>query len=169
VKEFAGYGTTYDLKSFSKYYDDNVGKVAAKTIDNIAVEGHTIYLNGKEVKSLNAEVISNLVMKNGIATVGTATPGTDEDVTHASPDKTNNNERGIGEHIHIHPYRNDVINLVHMGGWNDFKIEVGPSPADYSGAPNPEWTTRNVVVDSKSIYLINSNSTQTIQIKKSIE
>ncbi len=56
IESLKGYGTTYDTKSINKFYNDNKNKFVAKTIgSDVIPEGASIKVDGKSVKSLNAE------------------------------------------------------------------------------------------------------------------
>ncbi|HYM95063.1 MAG TPA: hypothetical protein VET23_13040, partial [Chitinophagaceae bacterium] len=78
------------------------------------------------------------------------------------------NEPGKVAHIHLH-------NLVGNGTWG-YKIggsitgggtfTGGPSNADQTYAGTNTNGIRNVVVDNKTIYLINGNKDQTIPIPR---
>jgi RHS repeat-associated protein len=171
VAKFAKFGTTYDLKSFSRYYDNNINSVQAKTIGDRPISGNSLKVDGKTVQSLRAEVVSSLVIGNGVITTGSAKPATSEDVTHADPAKTNMEKNISGTHIHLHPYYKSVISLQDRFGFVDIRIGSGPSIDDYRTSPSAYIysTERNVVVDSRAIYLINSNSDQTITLPKNIQ
>ena len=171
VSQFAEYGTTYELKAFAKYYDDSINSVKAETVDNKHVDGKEMTVGGQPVKSLNAEVVSALVIKDGKVTTGSAKPATSGDVTYADPYKTNYEKNQAGVYIHIHPYRAITIKLQDRSTITNVEIGRGPSPDDHNVATpsSTGWTNRWVVVDSKVIYLINSNSDQTIYLNKNVK
>lgn len=125
-------------------------------------------VDGKTMQSLRAEVVSRLVIGNGIITTGSAQPATSEDVIHADPAKTNMEKNISGTHIHLPPYYKSVIILQDRFSFVDISIGSGPSIDDYRSSPTAYSysTERNVVVDSSAIYLINSNSDQTITLPK---
>ena len=171
VAKFAKFGTTYDVKSFSKYYDDNINSIKAKTINDRPVSGYSLTVDGKPVQSLRAEVVSRLIIRGGEITTGSAKPATNEDVAYADPSKANIEVNSSGTHIHLHPYYKSVIGLDDRYGIYEGIIGGGPSEADYRSSPTSYSysTIRNVVVDSRAIYLINSNSDQTITLPKNIQ
>lgn len=160
------FGTGYDIASFEKFYDDNGKSVPAKTVDGTPTdEMSDIRLNGKPAK-LYAEVQGNLVMKDGMITVGKEKQSAG-DMTHAFPSDLPWETGKVG-HIHTHPLAVPTTLDYRRGNFYSGGIfpTPGPSGADHTRAGNNKGGVRNVVVDSKNVYLINGNSSQTIKISR---
>lgn len=164
-KTLSSFGTSYDIASFETFYDENGKSVPATNVDGTSTEGMTdIKINGKPTK-LNAEVMGNLVMKDGIVTVGKGKSSTG-DLVGSDPDKLPQEQGKVG-HIHTHPVATDAtLTYMKRGSLDGGTFRVGPSPADRSEAGKNKGGVRNVVVDQRNVYLINGWSSQTITIPR---
>ena len=167
VKEFGQYGVTYDAAAMSKYYDDNNGTTKAEKVDGTKIDDmKNPTFNDKSVskqflKSLNAEMLGNLVLKDGKVTVGTGRHS-DNDLVKNSPGSLPY-EEGKVAHIHNHPPMKPFRIAWEVGAFNatsgvSGSPGAGPSSADYSQSSG-NTTYRNVVVDQKNIYFINGSQT----------
>ncbi|OQP46215.1 hypothetical protein A4R26_32115 [Niastella populi] len=167
VKEFGQYGVTYDAAAMSKYYDDNNGTTKAEKVDGTKIDDmKNPTFNGKPVskqflKSLNAEMLGNLVLKDGKVTVGTGRHS-DNDLVKNSPGSLPY-EEGKVAHIHNHPPMKPFSITWEVGAFNatsgvSGSPGAGPSSADYSQSSG-NTPYRNVVVDQKNIYFINGSQT----------
>lgn len=166
VKEFGQYGVTYDAAAMGKYYDDNNGRTKAEKVDGKKIDDmKNTTFNGKPVskqflKSLNAEMLGNLVLKDGKVTVGTGRHS-DKDLVKNSPGSLPYEEGKVG-HIHDHPPMKP-FSITWEGAFNatsgvSGSPGAGPSSADYSQSSG-NTPYRNVVVDQKNIYFINGSQT----------
>lgn len=167
AESLQAHGITYDTKSISKFFDDNGKAVPAKTVDAEKTQNMSdIKIDGKSTK-LYAEVMGNLVLKDGKVTVGTG-KASSGDFRSSYFSELPGEANKVGD-IHTHPVAQDgnlsytinAGNFTQMGGG---KLTAGPSGADHTHAGSNSNGARNVVVDSKYIYIINSNSNQTIKI-----
>jgi RHS repeat-associated protein len=164
-KTLSAFGISYDVASFEGFYDANANSVPATKVDGTSTEGMSkIEMNGKPIK-LNAEVMGNLVIKDGVVTIGKG-KSSSGDLVSSDPDKLPAEPGKVG-HIHTHPVATDAnlsytIGPVSTGG----SLRAGPSPADRQEANKNKNGIRNVVVDSKNVYLINGRSSQTVTIPR---
>lgn len=123
-------------------------------------------INGKPAE-FYSEVQSNLVMNNGEVTLGTVKPQASADMFYSTPSDLPNEPRKVGQ-IHLHNQASDgkwgyKIGSSISGGGN---FVGGPSFSDQNYAGTNTNGVRNVVVDSKNIYLINGNKEQMITIPR---
>ena len=166
-------GTVYDAKSFSDFYAKN-HNAKATNIDGIPLNKiSNLKIDGKPASTsmLHSEVVGNLVLKNGIVTLGNNAPVPLGDVTGGDPDRSGD-EFGKVAGIHTHP--TSTTQTI------DFDVKAGPfisghlftlyggtpSSADYSNAGRIATEYRQVLVDSKYIYLYNSDAKETIKIPR---
>jgi RHS repeat-associated protein len=168
VKAMQAVGTTYDTKSFSKFYSDNKSKYKAKFVKNDNIENASkIKVDGKPVNALYSEVTANTVLVNGVVTVGKNKPTTNYSLSGADPDKPGNEPNRSGN-IHLHPY-DRVVEIAYfvLPFWGGGTITGGkPSPGDHNEYDRSGKGTRFVVVDASNIILYNGNSNQTITIPR---
>lgn len=121
-------------------------------------------INEKPTK-LYAEVMGNLVMKNGIVTVGEGKSSTG-DLVGSDPNQLPAEKGAVG-HIHTHPVASDVtLTYMKRGSSDGGRFRAGPSPDDRKEADKNKNGVRNVVVDQKNVYLINGQSSQTVIIPR---
>jgi hypothetical protein len=155
---FKNSGTTYDIGSFQKFYDDNGRKFLAETARGISVKG----VVGKKINGKPGEFYSE-VQANTLGAVKQVSG----DMFSSDPTKLAD-ETGKASNIHLHNFAEDgtweyrIKNSFITGGGT---FSGGPSGNDqiYS-AGNPNGI-RNVVVDSKAVYLINGDKDAMIIIK----
>ncbi len=161
----SAFGTSYDVASFESFYDANAKSVPATNVDGTSTEGMTnIKINGKPTK-LYAEVMGNLVMKDGVVTMGKG-KSSDGDLIGSDPDKLPAEQGKVG-HIHTHPVAADATLTYTQGTLaTGGSFRAGPSPRDRQEADKNKNGVRNVVVDSKNVYLINGWASQTVTIPR---
>jgi RHS repeat-associated protein len=161
----SAFGTSYDVASFEGFYDANAKSVPATNVDGNPTAGMSnIQINGKPTK-LNAEVMGNLVMKDGVVTVGQGKSSTG-DLVSSDPNKLPQEQGKVG-HIHTHPVATDAsLSYTRGGVTSGGSFRAGPSPADRQEADKNKGGIRNVVVDQKNVYLINGWSNQTVIIPR---
>jgi RHS repeat-associated protein len=164
-KDLRSYGTGYDLKSFEKFFDKYSKSVPAKSVEGLSIaDWSDIKLNGKPAK-LYAEVQTNLIFKGGLVTAGKNTQSKG-DMTYAHPSDLpiENNQAG---HMHLHPVAVPTILTYRIGSfYSGGSFPSGPSSDDRAHARKNNNGVRNVVIDSKYIYLINGNINETIKIER---
>jgi RHS repeat-associated protein len=171
LKKLQKGGTTYDTKAFSKFYSDYGKKFQANYVGTTSLEGaKSVKVNGKPVEpnSLKAEATANLVLKEGVVTIGNNTPTTNNSMTNADPDKPSNEAGRIGN-IHTHPTAGEMsVQVESRYATTLYKIHGGaPSPGDHSEYERSgNGSERFVMVDEKNIYLYNGNADQTIKIPR---
>lgn len=171
IENIAGFSMEEDLAAMEKFYDENRGHAKADKVDGTKIdEMQNPTYNGKSVtknflKGLDAEMLGNLVFKNGRVTVGTGRH-TDNDLVSNSPGSLPF-EEGKVAHIHNH----QLIGRFSVG-WDissgiirrsrivEGNPGAGPSSPDYSSSVR-NTRYRNVVVDNKYVYFI--NGTQTVK------
>jgi RHS repeat-associated protein len=170
AKNLGRFGNSYDIGAFSKFYDKNSHSVLAKTVAGESTKGWThITLDGKQTK-LYAEVEGNLVMKDGVVTVGAAT-ATSGDMTFANPNETPLEPNTVGN-IHTHPVATNTTLSWSTGPGNNSSGDFKAGPSGFGGDQDRGFQNmqthgvRNVVVDEKNIYLINGYTNQTITIPR---
>ena len=166
------YGDLYDLKSFTKFYDDN-SKNRATSIDGTSLKGATDFkIDGKAANpsKVKSEVLANLILKNGIVTLGINKPYVFGDATGGDADASGD-EPGKVSNIHLHPYSTTVK----IDFWVGTQIKQGhyftiygglPSPGDHSQASSRDKGYRFVMVDNKNVVLYNGDASQNIIIKR---
>jgi RHS repeat-associated protein len=164
-KTLSAFGTSYDVAAFENFYDQNGSSVPATNVAGTPTESMTdIKINGKPTK-LYAEVMGNLVMKNGVVTVGNG-KSTTGDLVSSDPDKLPSETGKVGN-IHTHPVAaNATLQYKTSSGSGGGSFRAGPSPDDRQVAGRNSDGVRNVVVDQKNVYLINRWSGETVTIPK---
>jgi RHS repeat-associated protein len=171
VKELKGLGTTYDTKSFSKFFADNGKKFKANYVGTTSLNGaKSVKVNGKTVdpNNLKAEATGNLVLKDGTVTVGANPATSSNSMTGADPDEPGDEAGKVGN-IHTHPTAGEMSVQVDRGFVTTVtNIHGGaPSQGDYSEyGRSGNGSERFVIVDAKYIYLYNGNADQTIKIPR---
>ena len=173
LKSLQSLGTTYDTKSFSKFFDENskkfkadfVGKTPLKYAESVKVDGKTVDKN-----SLKAEAMANTVLKDGVVTVGSNPATSNGSMTGADPDKPGN-EPGKTGNIHLHPTdRTMTVDIVTNGLGRQISAYTiyggSPSTSDHTEYKRSGQGTRFVMVDASNIYLYNADSGQTIKIPR---
>jgi hypothetical protein len=164
------FGISYDVPSFEKFFDENAKSTPAKAVGGKPTEGMTdIKLNDKPAK-LYAEVQGNLVMKNGIVTVGKG-KNSSGDMTGGFPSDLPDEPYKVS-HIHTHPiWKKTKFSYKRGGlpGGGDFP-RPGPSGMDgdrgYAGRNVDRHGVRTVVVDANNVYIINGWADQDVIIKR---
>lgn len=182
IESLKGFGTTYDTKSINKFYTDNKSKFTAKTIgSDVIPAGASITVDGKSVKSLNAEATANTVLKDGVVSIGNNPAVTANNMT-GSPQDAGDEPGRVGS-AHLHPVAKETTVDVTTGGViqasKTYHIHGGhPSgiPGEGSGdyqehtraynAGDAKNGVRSIMVDANNIYLYNSSPNQTIVIPR---
>jgi RHS repeat-associated protein len=165
IEAWAGHmGTTYDIKSFEKFYNDN--QIPAKMFGNDKVSDMKSFtFNGKPLK-LKAEVYGDVVLNNGIVTMGTgktttgsANIGFFDDIPRA--------KNSVAD-IHLHPISENgrYFYKLKSGKTQSGTMLAGPSGADMGHAQYNDNGYRSVVVDAKSVYLYGAAGTPVIVIPR---
>ena len=138
-------------------------------VKRVDVNGQTVDKN-----SLKAEASANLILKDGVVTVG-SNPAKSVGSMTGNSDGGSGAEPGKVGSIHLHPTAGEMNVTVkyESGQLASVPIHGGAvSTTDYtqrakdfeSGAATPG--IRSVMVDEKNIYLYNSASSQTITIPR---
>src|SRR5690606_7410126 len=149
----------YDLEAFNEFYDKYSQSVVAEKIDGTSLS--TLYgltLNFKSIAKLYAEVVTSLVLKNGIVTVGNGPIQTKHDALNGGSFTSD-----IGS-IHNHNFDGGDVIWANKGvrQWN---IKSGPSGSrgsisstgDIGQLGNSIY--RSVMVSPTKIYLYNKANT----------
>jgi len=171
IEDWANHmGTTYDLNSFTKFYEEN-GKTAATSIDGTSLKGVSDFkIDGKpsSPSKLKSEAIGNLILKDGKVTVGNNKPYIFGDATGGSADASGNEPNKVSN-IHTHP----ASGTKEVSFWTGSLMKQGhfftlyggsPSGGDHSQASGRDKGYRFVMVDSKRVVLYNGNASQNITI-----
>lgn len=172
IHDADGSKTTYDINAISTFFVESQKTFKADYIGDVAIGGKDILLNGKRAKphDLPAEAVANLVLKNGIITIGNNPPTSNYSMLNADPDKPGDEPGRVG-HVHTHPAASDVtVQLDSRGTFSTtalFNIHGGrPSPGDHGEYDRSGKGLRFVVVDEKNIYFYNGNADQTLKVER---
>ena len=166
-------GTVYNTKSFANFFAKN-NNIKATTVDGTPVSKMSnLLVNGKAAitSSLHSEVVGNLVLKDGVISLGSNIPVPTGDMLGGDPDKAGN-EPGKVAGIHLHPTATtETVQFdVNHGPFTQTSVITiyggSPSAADYQEAGRVNQGYRQVAVDSKYIYIYNTNSTETIKVPR---
>jgi RHS repeat-associated protein len=170
VKSFASYGITYDVAAAEKFYDDNKGKSKAEKVSKFPIDNmekptydDNVYdkKDGKQVstsflKNLSSETLGNLVLVNGIVTVGSDRYES-HDVGESDANNLPKNSETVGN-IHNHQ-GNQPFSI----GWKNFGSQTftffpsnGPSKEDKE-ASKANGRYGSVVVDEKYVYIVHGD------------
>ena len=160
-------GTTYDIGSFEKFYNEN--QIPAAKLGNDNIKDMSNFLYNKKPLKLKAEVYGDVVLNNGILTVGkgktttgSANMGFFDDIPRVS--------NSVAD-IHNHPIAETgtfTYTLKIPGGsiTRSGSMVAGPSLADMGHAQFNSNNYRSIVVDSKNVYLYGSPGTPLIKIAR---
>ena len=169
-------GESHNVDSYRQFYEANKN-VAAEYLDDQTPINETrdIRLNGKPYAP-KAEVVGNLVEKNGILSPGLDTY-TDKNMTAswAGGLKTEVNTKGT-IHLHSMDDKNSVLTFFSKqdGSSQRRTFEPGPSPSGNNGQSRGDYglipqfaTRRSVVVTPNNVYIYNALPNQTVKIPTS--
>lgn len=181
IQEGTDSSVTYDLYAISRFFIESRNTKATKVYtedSEIKLSEYDVYrLNdeGQRRKSgsLHAEVTANLVLVNGIVTIGKNTPATKHAMNASDPDLQGREPGWVG-HIHTHPYHNNVrldLELKNHSGpfYNSTILHIyggKPSPGDHSEFYRVGKAVRLVMVDEKGISFYNGSSDKTVRIDR---
>jgi RHS repeat-associated protein len=161
-KALQKHGTTYDTKSFVSFFNKEGKRPAQNFTTNTesipTKEMSNIQMNGQPVgrSRLYAEQQANLIMKDGVVTVGIGRESKN-DMLYSDP-RDLPDERGKVGNIHTHPISEHTDFQYTRGGRSaGGTFEGGPSPADQHESHRSENTAGVVVVDNKNITIVNPN------------
>jgi RHS repeat-associated protein len=162
-------GIIYDTKTFSKFYDQ-FKNAPATTIDHEKISDlKSITINGNPAKpsDFKSETEANLVLKDGMVTVGNNKPYSSGDMLTGGSSADVGQEPGKVGIIHSHITAGELSIGTTANGLQFTTYEVhggSPSPDDHQQAFGQQY--RQVAVDSKYIYIYNSNSSETIKVPR---
>jgi RHS repeat-associated protein len=162
-------GTVYDTKAFSKFYDQ-FKNAPATTINHDKISDlKSVTINGKlaNPSDFKSETEVNLVLKDGMVTVGNDKPYSSGDMLTGGHLEDVGQESGKVGIIHTHITAGELSIETTRNGlqFTTYAVHGGsPSPDDYQQASGQQY--RQVAADSKYIYIYNSSSSETIKVPR---